>query len=434
MNSRGLRSKRAVPQSVSGSQILEETVEKIVQKKPRTSTAKVDKQLKETTSMDSLKDAFERDSAINVRDSLLSWYDVKKRALPWRGRDPYGVWVSEIMCQQTKVDTVIPYYGKWMAVFPTVEALAKASLDDVNKIWAGLGYYRRARFLHEGAIKVWQDYGGMLPSTKKALMDIKGIGDYTSSAIASISFDERVPAVDGNVIRVFSRMKAVSLEGKSKILQKRAVTFATSIVQESDRPGDMNQAIMELGAMICTPRKPKCSECPVRVHCKAIDIEEGNIDAICEKYPARPSEKSQIPEKHVFVAVVTGIEKAVLATRRPNDGGLLANQWELVCVEKDDAEALTTLDIRTKLHTLGACAECRNSVPDKGVGSYKHIFSHLRHNVTSFVCDLSRCNSKCLINRPSDEGFKWIPVKELRRAGLTRSMTKALEICGLLMK
>ena len=388
-------------------------------------------------------DLLDASTSIRFRTSILEWYDANRRDLPWRGADPYGVWVSEIMCQQTKVDTVIPYYNRWMAEFPTVEALAKATIDDVNRVWAGLGYYRRAKFLHEGAVRAWETYKGQLPGTKKELMTIKGIGDYTSSAISSISFNQRDAAVDGNVIRVFSRLRAVPLEAKDKLLQKRAVTFAQDLIKHCDRPGDFNQSMMELGAMVCTPKKPKCSECPVRFACKAVGETNATPESISETYPARPSaDKAPLPEKHVYVAVVTRHgDDAVLATRRPNDGGLLANQWELVCVERDHAQAISVTDIKEKLTALGTCKDCLGSAhPPKSETTFKHVFSHLKHHVTPFRYHLSSSSSSsctrsvCVTQRASDDALKWIPVKDLKRAGLTRSMTKALEICGLILK
>ncbi|CAM9855582.1 unnamed protein product [Ectocarpus fasciculatus] len=180
----------------------------------------------------------------------------------------YGTWVSEVMLQQTRVETVIDYYVKWMTLFPTPNDLAAASLEQVNKAWAGLGYYRRAKMLHEGAKKVVSDHNGCLPGTAKELKDLPGIGPYTAGAVASIAFGECEPLVDGNVIRVLARLRAIASDPKNAGLNKRCWDLAGSIV-DPGRPGDFNQALMELGATVCTVKNPSCSTCPVRTSCFA---------------------------------------------------------------------------------------------------------------------------------------------------------------------
>ena len=178
----------------------------------------------------------------------------------------YATWVSEIMLQQTRVETVIRYFLTWMERFPTIEALASASAEEVNSVWAGLGYYRRARMLHEGAQHVVRELGGRLPRTVPELLKIKGVGPYTAGAIASIAFAQAAPVVDGNVIRVFSRLHAI--DGDPATLLKPSWKLAEHLLDRS-RPGDYNQGLMELGATVCTPKSPKCGECPLQNQCRA---------------------------------------------------------------------------------------------------------------------------------------------------------------------
>lgn len=204
-----------------------------------------------------------------MTDRLLDWYDSAARDLPWRRtREPYAIWVSEIMCQQTQVGTVIPYYERWMSRFPTAQSLAEASEEDVLAHWQGLGYYRRARMLHQGARAIKDR---QWPNSAKEWQEIPGIGPYTAAAIASISHGEAVPVVDGNVDRVVSR---VNLLGGTKASRHAPVRRWAAERISPERPGDWNQALMELGAKVCTPRNPDCSNCPLASECKAHQTEQ----------------------------------------------------------------------------------------------------------------------------------------------------------------
>ena len=200
---------------------------------------------------------------------LLSWYDAHARTLPWRGiHDPYRTWVSETMLQQTRVETVLGYYERFLQRFPDVAALAAAPQDDVLKMWEGLGYYSRARNLHKGAQQVMAEYGGEIPGDVEALRKISGIGPYTAGAIASIAFNKAVPAVDGNVIRVTSRLMGVRENVGIPSVRRHIEAMAASLVPEK-RPGDFNQAMMDLGATICVPGTPSCEKCPLQGQCDA---------------------------------------------------------------------------------------------------------------------------------------------------------------------
>lgn len=252
-------------------------------------------------------------SRSRLRDALLTHYDRAARALPWRGEtDPYRVLVSEIMLQQTRVETVRGYYEPWLERFPNVDALAEADDDDVLKAWEGLGYYRRARNLHRAARVVREQCDGSIPSSYDALRALPGVGDYTAGAVASIAFGHRVPAVDGNVRRVLARLLDVA-EPKPAWLRERAAELV-----DDDRPGDWNQALMELGATICKPRAPECGACPVSEWCAARAAGTQSLR------PAAPSRR-EVPTAIIVLAVLHRGGTVLVAKRPPT--GLLAAMW-----------------------------------------------------------------------------------------------------------
>ncbi len=217
------------------------------------------------------------------QEALITWYQQNKRPLPWRQDcTPYHVWLSEIMCQQTQVDTVIPYYQRFLAKFPTIQDLAKADIDDVYHVWQGLGYYRRALFLHQTSQMITHEYEGQFPQTKKELMKLKGVGSYTAAAIASICFFQPEGVVDGNVFRVLSRVLAIS---DNIALPKTKVLFETHMdaLINHQAPGDFNQGMMEIGALICLPTKPKCEICPLQPHCLAYQNQTQDLFPVIDK-------------------------------------------------------------------------------------------------------------------------------------------------------
>ncbi|HLL22387.1 MAG TPA: A/G-specific adenine glycosylase, partial [Kofleriaceae bacterium] len=272
------------------------------------------------------------DRSGQIAHAIVAHYASVKRDLPWRRtRDPYAIWVSEIMLQQTRVATVIPYWERWMAKFPTVAALAAAPLDDVLAAWAGLGYYSRARNLHAGAKAVGED----LPRTASELRGIPGIGPYTAGAIASIAHGERAPLVDGNVARVLARVCEIELDVKStaggKALWAKAGELMAALPDDA-KPGDLNQGLMELGATVCTPTSPRCLVCPLAKLC--IANQTGRQDEL----PVMPVRKKQ-DELPLLARTHVWIEEAccVIVGRRP-PGGLFGALWELPDV--DAAERL----------------------------------------------------------------------------------------------
>lgn len=254
--------------------------------------------------------------------ALLRWYDARRRDLPWRNtRDPYRIWLSEVMLQQTRVTTAIPYYEAFLERFGTVEDLAAAPLEEVLASWSGLGYYRRARQLHRAAGEVVRRGG--FPATSQGLIELPGIGPYTAAAVASIAFGEVVAVLDGNVERLLCRRLALT-ENPKRVAVRRRLREAAASLLDADRPGDSNQALMELGAMVCRPRRPKCSSCPLSHDCRA--RRRGDP----ERYPSA-RRKRALEHLDLAVAVVRE-DRRVLLFRRPETSDLLAGTWELPSV------------------------------------------------------------------------------------------------------
>jgi A/G-specific adenine glycosylase len=256
---------------------------------------------------------------VDPAGALLVWYDAHRRDLPWRATaDPYRIWVSEVMLQQTRVETVLPYYRDFLARFPTVEALASAEVDEVLAHWSGLGYYRRARQMHAAARRVAA--AGEFPRTLDGLRELPGIGPYTAAAVASIAFGVVEPVLDGNVERLLARRLALAGDPKGSAGRAALLAGARALLA-AGRPGASNQAMMELGATVCTPRRPKCLLCPLLDGCAA--AREGDP----ERYPP-PRRRRAIERQRRVVAVVERAGR-VLLFRRPDDSPLLAGTWEL---------------------------------------------------------------------------------------------------------
>ncbi len=278
------------------------------------------------------------------RDLLLAWYDAHKRDLPWRRtRDPYAIWVSEIMLQQTRVDTVIPYYERFLARFPTPHALAAADPDAVMSAWSGLGYYRRARLLHAGVREVVARYGGVVPRDPEARAELPGIGRYTNGAIGSIAFQREEPIVDGNVARVLARVRGIDAELGSKEAERAFWSEAEALVP-GERPGDLNQALMELGATVCTKSTPRCGECPLAKRCVA-RIEE-RVDVL-------PVAKKRRAPKRVETIAVLAVDDAGAIYLERGERALFGGLYGLPMREggsrRDALELLAERSIEAKL-------------------------------------------------------------------------------------
>ncbi len=307
-------------------------------------------------------------SVEQFRHDLLTWYSREKRDLPWRKTtNPYYIWISEIMLQQTRVDTVIPYYERFIQKFPTVEHLAQSEEQDVLKLWEGLGYYSRARNLRIGAQQVVEHYQGVVPKTRKEILTIKGIGPYTAGAILSIAYGLPEHAVDGNVMRVMSRLFYLTddiAKPKSKKVFERAVMKTMS---ERD-PSSFNQALMELGAVVCTPKNPTCLLCPVRSHCRAYD------EGVQHQLPVK-NQKTKVTEK-IIVPFLLQNEKGEWLVRQRPSKGLLSNLWEFPYLEVEPTETLR--ETKQKMSdSIGRSISIYATLP-----SYKHVFSHLIWHIT----------------------------------------------------
>jgi len=341
-----------------------------------------------------------------ARAALLRWFDAAKRPLPWRGLgDPYAIWVSEVMCQQTRVDTASPYFLRWMARFPTVQTLAAASEDDVLRAWQGLGYYRRARALHAAARVVVRDHDGVLPRSVDALRNLPGVGDYTAGAVASIAFGVVAPAVDGNVTRVLARWldEPRSMEKQAlRDLQRVAAAFA-----DAPSPGDVNQALMELGATTCSPKTPRCNQCPLGNTCRAFAA--GTIDER-PRLPARRS--SRVVHQFAFVTTRGG---AILVARN-HDGRLLAGTWQLPAQEAQDGS--DPADAARALFGEGADA--------RPLGRARHLFTHIDLHVT--VCELV---GTAEIKNGRYAEARFIETAELRDEPQSALLWKLLQAAGL---
>lgn len=308
---------------------------------------------------------------------LTDWYQTAARDLPWRrSRNPYHIWLSEVMLQQTRVDTVIPYYERFLAALPDIPALAGADEELLHKLWEGLGYYSRVRNLQKAARQMTDQYGGQLPPSYDALLNLCGIGEYTAGAVASIAFGEAVPAVDGNVLRVMSRL----LAAEGDILSPRVKKGFGGLLREEmpqDRPGDFNQAMMDLGATICLPnRAPRCEDCPVNALC--LGAERGQQSA----FPVKaPKARRQVQERTVLLILDEG--GRILLRKRPSEG-LLAGLWEF-----------PNLEGRLSREEVAAFLQARGIAPVKlqTLREAKHIFTHLEWRMTGF---LIRCGQVTL--------------------------------------
>lgn len=334
-----------------------------------------------------------------IAGRLLNWIAHARRDLPWRQRrDPYAVWISEIMLQQTQVSTVIPYFERWLARFPDVVALAAAPLDDVLKTWEGLGYYARARNLHRAAQIIVAQHQGQLPAERKALLALPGIGEYTAGAILSLAFGQMEPVLDGNVRRVLSRVydiaEDVTASGTVHHLWELAAALVAAV--PPGRAGDLNEGLMELGALICLPRTPDCPACPLASVCLA--HAHGSETE-------RPVKMARPPTPHydVVAAVIANAAGRYLLIRRPARG-LLGGLWGFPGGTTAQSEALDAALIRTVAEQTGV--EIR---PEKALQPIKHAYTHFRITLHPFRAEHLAGEPRLL--RCAD--LRWVAADEL---------------------
>lgn len=340
----------------------------------------------------------------NWVNKLLGWYDLEKRDLPWRkSSDPYAIWISEIMLQQTRVDTVLDYWQRWMLNLPDIKRLAEADPQNVLKLWEGLGYYTRARNLQKAARQIMDEHAGVFPSDYAHILKLPGIGPYTAGAIASIAFQLPVPAVDGNVLRVFSRLFALP-EIDKKSIQKEIRDKAAAFIP-TERTGDYTQALMELGALVCLPGKPACDKCPLSAECQACQ-QSRQLE-----WPIR-KEKSKIKKVRRWLAVIQ-IEDRILMHQRP-ENGLLASLWEFPGVDgglKNDMADRFAVEYGIHIN-IG-----------KHLIDTKHVFTHLEWDIKVYWAELENPEE---LDGQND--FIWVSVQELDQLVIPTAFQKIKKI------
>jgi A/G-specific adenine glycosylase len=321
--------------------------------------------------------------------------------LPWREtRDPYAIWISEIMLQQTRVDTVIPYYQRFLERFPTVEILARATLGDVLKLWENLGYYARVRNLHKAAGEIAARFGGRIPERLEEIIRLPGIGRYTAGAILSIAFAQAVPAVDGNVRRVISRLHAIEESVDNDEVRERIEGLVRTLVPTRD-PGHFNQALMELGAVCCTPKSPACAVCPLQEDCLA------QLQGLAHRLPVRGKKKS-VPHREVVAAVIRDGEGRLLLVQRPPEG-LLGSLWKFpggILNPLEGREEGLERIVRDELGIgIGVGAP---------LASVNHAYTHFRITLTAFSCTLAE-------GSPAGPPWRWADADEIERLPFSRA-------------
>jgi A/G-specific adenine glycosylase len=344
-----------------------------------------------------------------VQNALFRWFAANARDLPWRRTaDPYAVWISEIMLQQTRVQAVVPYYERFLQRLPTVERLARAPLDTVLKLWEGLGYYSRARNLHAAAQEIVGRFGGHLPQTKEELLTLPGIGRYTAGAIASIAFGRREPLVDGNVTRVLCRIYRIRGNPKDRKVQKTIWSVAGELLP-LHKVGQFNQALMELGAEICAPRHPRCDACPVNHVCEArLHNEQGRL-------PTRVAKK-RLPSYIVAVGVIYRDGRILIDKRKPE--GLLGGLWEFPGGKKRPGESLEAALRREVREELAIKVRV-----ERPLAVVDHTYSHFHVRIHAFECTYISGEPRCI----TCVDFKWVRPRDLGRYAFPAANNKIIQ-------
>ncbi|NIR49978.1 A/G-specific adenine glycosylase [candidate division KSB1 bacterium] len=343
-------------------------------------------------------------------EKLIGWYNKNKRDLPWRKTsDPYEIWVSEVMLQQTQVDTVVPYYKKFLERFPDIKSLAEASLSDVLKVWEGLGYYARARNLKSAAEIIQKEHGGEMPDTHDRLIKIPGIGPYTAAAIASIAYNENYPVVDGNVLRLVARIMRIEAPPGKKGTKSKFVQTCRQLMPKGQASA-FNQAMMELGALICTPHRPKCSRCPVSFFCQAYQTMK---DPSILPLKATPKNK---PHFNVAVGIIWNNGK-ILIDQRPEEG-LLGGLWEFPGGKQEPGESLEEClerEIKEEMNIQIRVQGPFLTIP--------HAYSHFKITLHSF-----QCQHVGGIPKPKKAiDWKWVSPKDITRYAFPQANKKILD-------
>lgn len=343
-----------------------------------------------------------------LRRSLLEWYARSGRDLPWRRtRDPYAIWVSEIMLQQTQVKTVIPYYERWLAEFPTVSTLAAAPQEKVLKVWQGLGYYARARNLHKAAQEIVQRSGGTFPQDLEGVLKLPGIGETTAGGILSAAFDQSQAILDGNVKRVLARL--VGLE----VAPKRAIALLwrnSRTLLDPQQPRNFNQALMDLGATVCLPRNPGCPVCPWTAHCRAYQMNMQNEIPVSES-------RAPIPHKQIGVAVIWNEQGQILIDRRRQEG-LLGGLWEFPGGKIEPEETVQECIVREIQEELGI----EVAVGDRLI-TIDHTYTHFRVTLNVF-----HCRHVSGVPQPIEcDEVRWVTLEEIDQYPFPKANVQIIE-------
>ena len=330
-----------------------------------------------------------------IAKRLLAWYAANQRSFPWRETtDPYAVWVSEIMAQQTRLETMLPYYQKWLKRFPTVGALAAADQQEVLVLWEGLGYYGRARNLHKAAQIVISDHGGRLPKTTSELIKLPGIGAYTAGAITSIAFGADQPVVDGNVKRVLARVFVIPEAVNTSNGEKR-IWAAASEQLPKGQAGAYNQALMDLGAVVCSPRNPRCGQCPISDDCKAFQTgRQGD-------FPVK-LRRTKVPHHTVTAAVIWRDNQVLITQRGQND--LLGGMWEFPGGKQEEGETLKNCLKREIKEELGVKIKV-----GEALGVFQHAYTHFKVTLHAFESELVKGELRLNVHQAAE----WVSLEAL---------------------
>lgn len=341
---------------------------------------------------------------------LLNWFATHQREMPWRDLNtPYSTWISEIMLQQTQVDTVIPYFNRFLEAFPTVEALAKADLQEVLKRWEGLGYYSRARNLHKAASVLVNDYQSTLPADYKEIQKIPGIGPYCAAAITSIAYGNPVPVVDGNVLRVFTRFWGIDDDIRNAKVRDLLFEKLTPPVEMSKDPSSFNQGIMELGALICKPKSPNCKDCPISADCVA--LAQNRVAELPFK-----SKQAPTPHHHIGVAIIWKDDKVLIGKRK--DDGFLGGLWEFPGGKQKNKEAIEDTVRREVKEETGLDIALRDLKM-----TVKHAYSHFKITLHAYEADWVSGDAKPL----SADELRWVEIDALDAFPFPKANKKVLE-------
>jgi A/G-specific adenine glycosylase len=345
-----------------------------------------------------------------IHKALLQWFAANARDLPWRRtKDPYAIWISEIMLQQTRVQAVVPYYERFLKRFPTVRKLARTRLDTLLKLWEGLGYYSRARNLHQAARQIVTRFGGQLPASREELLTLPGIGRYSAGAIASIAFDRPEPVVDGNVTRVLCRLFCLAGSPKNPAVQEKIWSLAQELLP-SARVGRFNQALMELGADVCRPRSPRCDECPLRHLCRA------KKEGVQESFPARVPKK-RLPFHTVVVGIIRREGRILIDKRKPD--GLLGGLWEFPGGKQRRGESRPAALRREVREELALAVRVGGEI-----AAVDHAYTHFRIRLHAFECAWLAGEPRCV----TCTDFKWVRPGDLGRYAFPAANKKIIAI------